>query len=444
MLNDDAVERLRAAVAASPDNVTLVELLADTLLTRGRPDEAEVQYQRALALDPTSASAKVGLSRVSWQQGKADQALVILEDVLKDTDVPRARALYASILGTHGEAERAVAEYQRAIAADPTVRSPEFEAQFGIEADENAEIVGGRVRARADAAFAQQPLAAELPRITFADVGGMEAVKDAINLKIVGPLQHPELYRAYGKTAGGGILLYGPPGCGKTYLARATAGEIGAGFIAVGISDVLDMWLGNSERNLHDVFEVARRNKPCVLFFDEVDALGASRTDQRLSSARHVINQFLAEMDGVQSSNEGVLVLAATNAPWHVDTAFRRPGRFDRMLFVPPPDPAARTAILRIHMRDRIAGDVDFDRVAKKTDGFSGADLRAVVDGAVESKLRAAMRSGAPQPLTTNDLIAAAGSLRPTAREWFATARNYVLYANEGGTYDEVRSYLKL
>ena len=112
----------------------------------------------------------------------------------------------------------------------------------------------------------------ERPAITFADVGGMDQVKDEIRIKVIHPLGHPELYRAYGKAIGGGILMYGPPGCGKTHLARATAGEVGAGFVAVGIDQVLDMWIGSSERNLHGVFERARRSRPCVLFFDEVDA----------------------------------------------------------------------------------------------------------------------------------------------------------------------------
>ena len=118
---------------------------------------------------------------------------------------------------------------------------------------------------------------AERPKTTFDDVGGMERVKEEIRLKIILPLQQPELYKAYGKPIGGGILMYGPPGCGKTHLARATAGEIEAAFLSVGINDVLDMWIGNSERNLHELFEQARRARPCVLFFDEVDALGASR-----------------------------------------------------------------------------------------------------------------------------------------------------------------------
>jgi SpoVK/Ycf46/Vps4 family AAA+-type ATPase len=238
--------------------------------------------------------------------------------------------------------------------------------------------------------------------------------------------------------------MYGPPGCGKTLLARATAGEIQAGFIAVGINDVLEMWIGNSERNLHQLFEQARRNRPCVLFFDEVDALGASRSDMRHHAGRQLINQFLAEMDGVKASNEGVLILAATNAPWHLDSAFRRPGRFDRVLFVPPPDPPARAGILRLLCAGKPVTDIEFEQLARKTEHFSGADLKAVLDVAVEAKLREAMKAGVPQPLTTRDLTAAVAALKPTTREWFATAKNYALYSNQGGAYDEILKYLKI
>jgi SpoVK/Ycf46/Vps4 family AAA+-type ATPase len=238
--------------------------------------------------------------------------------------------------------------------------------------------------------------------------------------------------------------MYGPPGCGKTYLARATAGEIKAGFMSVGINDVLDMWIGNSEKNLHSLFEQARRNKPCVLFFDEVDALAASRTDMRTSAGRHLINQFLSELDGIQSNNEGLLILAATNAPWHVDAAFRRPGRFDRILFVPPPDAPARSAILRAQLRNKPVKDIDFDHVAKKSDAFSGADLKALIDATIEVKLKEAMKKGVPEPILTKDLISAVSGIRPSTREWFSTARNYALYSNQGGVYDEILKYLKM
>ncbi len=187
----------------------------------------------------------------------------------------------------------------------------------------------------------------------------------------------------------------------------------------------------------------ARQHTPCVLFFDEVDALAASRTDIRSGSGRSVINQFLSELDGVESSNEGVLVLAATNAPWHLDPAFRRPGRFDDILFVPPPDREARAEIVRILLRDRPVGKVDVGRVVGSTDGFSGADLRGIVDRAVQLKLGASLRDGAVRPIETDDLVTAAKASVPTTREWFATVRNYVMYANQSGLYDAVRPYLK-
>jgi SpoVK/Ycf46/Vps4 family AAA+-type ATPase len=160
------------------------------------------------------------------------------------------------------------------------------------------------------------------------------------------------------------------------------------------------------------------------------------------SGGRQLINQFLAELDGVGSSNEGVLILAATNSPWHLDPAFRRPGRFDRVLFVPPPDAAAREQILRILCRGKPTSGIDHGIVAKKTADFSGADLKAVVDKAIEAKLYESLKKGVPQPLSTADLLAAAKSLRPTTKEWFATARNHAIYANEGGAYDDVLRYL--
>jgi SpoVK/Ycf46/Vps4 family AAA+-type ATPase len=272
----------------------------------------------------------------------------------------------------------------------------------------------------------------------------MEGLKEEIRLKIIYPLQHAEMYKAYGKSIGGGILMYGPPGCGKTHLARATAGEVRAGFVSIGINDVLDMWIGNSERNLHDVFDRARRSTPCVLFFDEVDALGARRSDMRQSAGRHLINQFLSELDGVNTKNDGLLILAATNAPWHVDPAFRRPGRFDRVLFVPPPDRAAREDIVRILLQGKPVDDIDVHAVASKTEQYSGADLKAVVDVAIEAKLQEAMKAGGLKPLGTKDLLKAIKQHRPTTAEWFSTARNHALYANQGGIYDEVLRYLKM
>jgi SpoVK/Ycf46/Vps4 family AAA+-type ATPase len=212
----------------------------------------------------------------------------------------------------------------------------------------------------------------------------------------------------------------------------------------MGIHDVLDMWIGSSEKQLHELFEQARRNRPCVLFFDEVDALGASRSHMKTSGGRHLINQFLSKLDGVNESNEGVLVLAATNAPWHLDSAFRRPGRFDRVLFVPPPDRPARTAITQIMLTGKPTDRIDSDYLAKKTDGFSGADLKAVIDLAIEGKLQQAIAEGIPKPITNKDLIEAARKVKPSTKEWFSSANNYAPFSNEGGAYDDILDYLNL
>ena len=444
---DDAIQALREALRASPNNAALRQHFADTLLAHGHTEEAEKEYREGLAHSPNSLPMKLGLARAFFQQGKQSHALVILEDLVKNPKAPaKAFMLHARILAGIGEIEQAVSEYKRAVELDPSVADGAFASRLGIGAnDQESEVVEGKVRAAWGEDEDTPPgRDIERPKITFAEVGGMEKVKEEIRLKIIHPLTHPELYKAYGKPIGGGILMYGPPGCGKTYLARATAGEIKAAFISVGINDVLDMWIGNSERNLHSLFEQARDHKPCVLFFDEVDALGASRSDMRQHAGRQLINQFLSEMDGVKASNEGVLILAATNAPWHLDSAFRRPGRFDRVLFVPPPDAAARSSILRLQCKGKPLEDVDYDHLGKKTENFSGADLKAVIDVAVERKLQEALKAGVPKPLTTKDLAAAAGTLKPTTKEWFATARNYALYSNQGGIYDDILQYLKL
>lgn len=446
----DPVAALRQAVELSPDNLPLRQHLAEVLLGSARYAEAEQEYRAALSDWPDHVALKIGLARCFHQQGKLSHALVIVEDLLKlDRPPGEVYVLHARLLFRAGDPERAVRQYKQGIELDPSAGDAEFAARLGIgpadgEDADSREVIDGRVRASWDDSASDDAVEIERPGVTFADVGGMESVKEEIRLKIIHPLTHAALYQAYGKPIGGGILMYGPPGCGKTHLARATAGEIHAAFMSIGINDVLDMWIGNSERNLHEIFERARRSRPCVLFFDEVDALAASRADMRTSSGRHLINQFLSELDGMGASNEGVLVLAATNAPWHVDAAFRRPGRFDRIVFVPPPDAAARAAILRIQCHGKPVADLDFEQLAKKTEGFSGADLKSVVDLAVEAKLKAAIKTGVPQPLATRDLLSAAGGTKPSTREWFSTARNYALYSNQGGAYDDVLKYLKL
>ena len=284
---------------------------------------------------------------------------------------------------------------------------------------------------------------AELPTIRLADVAGMDEVKRRLNLAFLAPMKNPEVMKMYGKSIRGGLLLYGPPGCGKTFIARATAGELGAKFISVGLPDVLDMWLGQSERNLHEIFETARRSAPCVLFFDELDALGRKRSLVRHSAVSNVINQLLAEMDSLQGNNRGVFVLAATNHPWDVDTALRRPGRLDRTLLVLPPDRAAREAIVRFHLRDRPVEKLDLGWMAEKTEDFSGADLAHLCESAAELAMEESLATGKARTIAMADFKRALKELRPSTRPWFETARNYAMFSNEGGAYDDLLNYLR-
>lgn len=436
-MDDNTINNLREALQFSPGNIPLKQHLAEMLLKANRLAEAETEYRELLALT-TSEKVKAGLAHVYFLQKEYSKCNVILESIAQpdfDTLLLHARALLKE-----NAFSKAVDVYKKALALDPNFRDEELDNQLRMGSITSADfdLDDEEEDDDEDSPFIQKP------DINFSDVGGMELVKKEIELKIIKPLQHPELYKAYGKKVGGGILLYGPPGCGKTYLAKATAGQVNARFISVGLSDILDMWVGNSEKNLHNIFELARENAPCVLFFDEIDALGASRSDMKQSSGRHLINQFLQELDGVDNNNEGILIMGATNTPWHLDAAFRRPGRFDRILFVPPPDTAARESIFRLKLKNKPTDNIDYATLAQKTESYSGADIEAAIDIAIEEKLEAAFTDGVPHPISTKDLLNACKKHKASTLEWFSTAKNFALYANDAGLYDDILTYMNI
>lgn len=278
---------------------------------------------------------------------------------------------------------------------------------------------------------------------TLADVGGMQDVKDRLNMAFLAPLRNPELRRLYGKSLKGGLMLYGPPGCGKTYIARALAGEIGASFITVTLTDILDQFIGNSEANLHSLFVTARKHAPVVLFLDEIDAIGQKRSQSTSAAWRGVTNQLLMEMDGIGADNEGLFILAATNTPWDVDPALRRPGRFDRSVAVLPPDAPARHSILYHYLKDRPMEGIDLGVLVRQTNGFTGADLAHLVDSAAEFAMMDSLRTGTVRMMTMQDFANALKQVRPSAGPWFSSARNIVEYGNRDGQYDDLAAYMK-
>ena len=435
-MTNEIIKNLLEALEVSPENVPLRLQVAGMLMAEKKYEEATKQYQDVLQRSYGNTKAQSGLAAGYYYQQKYSAAIIVYEQMQNDI-ATADQLLYIKCLIKEQSMEQAQSNYQQVLALNPGFADEEIDSHLRMPSAND--IAGDDFDFGDDEEYLM-----EKPLLRFSDVGGMEKVKEEISMKIIQPLKNPELYKAFGKKSGGGILLYGPPGCGKTFIAKATAGEIDAKFINIGLHDILDMWIGNSEKNLHEIFELARRNTPCVLFFDEVDAMGASRSDLKQSAMRHVINQFLAELDGVASNNEGVLVLAATNAPWSVDAAFRRPGRFDRIIFVAPPDEAARVNMLQTMLQTKPVGEVDVKKIAAATADYSGADLNAVIDIAVEEKLRESMSKGSIQVLTTKDLLAAAKQHKPTTTEWFSSARNYALYSNESGLYDDILKYLKI
>ncbi len=460
-----SLDTLKLAIEQSPDNAPLLLLYGKACLEELNLNDARDAFLKVIRGDPTNANARLGMAEVVQMEGKTSEAIVRLEQLIEEIpDYAPAYVQLSRILVSDGERERARDIYEKALILNKNLSDSTLEKELSevTPSGSDDKIRDKKAGVTASGEYLQKDSADEdnhprggaaydlglsdfdRPKISFADVGGMDAVKEEIRMKIIYPLQHSELFKAYDKKVGGGVLLYGPPGCGKTLISKATAGEIKANFISLGLHQILDMWIGNSEKNMHEVFQLARQNAPCVLFFDEVDALAADRRDLRQSAGRNLINQFLSEMDGAESENDGVLILGATNAPWHIDPAFRRPGRFDRTLFVPPPDEEARAAIIEVMARKKPISELDARVLAKKTDNFSGADVKAVFDLATEQVLNEAMKTGKVVPLNTKDLVKAAGRHKPTTRAWFESARNYAMYANQSGFYDDVLKYLGL
>ncbi|MDQ0178245.1 ATP-binding protein [Bacillus chungangensis] len=283
----------------------------------------------------------------------------------------------------------------------------------------------------------------EQPKETFKDVGGLDEVKKKIQMSFILPLQNPEYFKAYGKEAGGSLLLFGPPGCGKTFLAKAIAGEIDANFLHLELQAILSMYVGESEHNLHDIFEKARELKPCVLFIDELDAIGGNRHNMRQHHERMLVNQLLLELDGLQSFNDEVYVIGATNTPWYLDPALRRPGRFNQLIFIPPPSEQERELILSLKTAGKPQTSLQLDKLAKKTVHFSGADLTQIVNDAIELAIERSFELGYLQPLTTDDLQQAAKKRKATTLEWFSTAKNYATFSDSNGDYQFVLDYMK-
>lgn len=431
-MEDSEIQDLLRAIEASPENTYLRLVLVRKMFGKKEyQQEVTKQLGALLKYEPNHTEGKNLLAQNYFYTDKLSACIILGEELLNTKSIStQTKLVLAKAYFAEGDMGKAKMLYEEVLDHDSMMFDDTLDEAFRLKMDVLDEDYS-------DSLFLQKPT------ISFKDVGGMHKVKKEIDLKIIKPLQHADLYAQYGKKVGGGLLLYGPPGCGKTYIAKATAGEINANFINVSLNDILDMFIGNSEKNLHDIFELARANTPCVMFIDEIDALGAKRSDLKQSAGKNVINQFLAELDGIEANNEGILIIGATNTPWHLDSAFRRPGRFDRIIFVSPPDDASKKEILKLKLQEKPTDNVDLAAVVKHTKDYSGADIDAMIDIAVEAKLVQAMETGIPEPIQTKDLIEGAKKHKASTLDWFTTAKNYALFANQSGLYNEILKYIK-
>jgi AAA+ superfamily predicted ATPase len=459
------LDSLRAAVAALPDDVPLRIHLATLLLQAGQRDEAVRHLGAVLQRDPGNAAA-LSLLTAPLTEGSfplsppsPDQPRAGSPGRQRPADDLAATAPFEAAPRDEEPLPGAPSREGLPEAGDPHAAAPDHAADpasfdtssfdWSQAEDDLRDVLprmfvddgeDGSASAGIDEATAYSP---EQAGLTLADVAGMTEVKARLEAAFLAPMRNPDLRKLYHKSLRGGLLLYGPPGCGKTFVARAVAGELGAQFITVSFADLIDRYVGASERNIHQLFEAARRHAPCVLFLDEVDAIGQKRSQLRNTPMRSAVNQLLLELDDVASNNTGVFLLAATNHPWDVDSALRRPGRFDRTLLVLPPDGPAREGVFRYHLRDRPVAGVSLGKLAKLTDGYSGADIAHVCETAAERALLDSVRTGEPRLIGQADLEAAIAEVRPSLGTWFDTARNVALFANEGGAYDDLAAYLR-
>ncbi|MHC4661815.1 MAG: ATP-binding protein [Planctomycetota bacterium] len=251
---------------------------------------------------------------------------------------------------------------------------------------------------------------------TFEQIAGLEDVKREIKLKMVEVVKNPELAGKYGLSPGGGFLLHGPPGTGKTMLAKAMAEEIDAAFFSIKPSEIMSKWVGDAEKNIQQLFQDARRHQLSIIFIDEIEALVPKRSGQQSTVMKRLVPQILQELEGFDSAKGNpILFVGATNVPWVLDEAILRPGRFNIKFYIGPPDEAARRKILELNLKDRPLGDdIDLDRLAAMLDGFSGADIRNICDQAASGAFMTAVSEKRTEPIEQADLVAVIEKNKPS------------------------------
>ncbi len=243
--------------------------------------------------------------------------------------------------------------------------------------------------------------------VSFDDIIGLDDVKEQINRMIVYPFKYKEIYEKFKRTSGGGILLYGAPGTGKTMIAKAIANEINAKFFYVRCSDIVSKWFGESEQKIRELFRQARETNKSIIFFDEFDSLGGNRDNSNVNSNNRIVSELLTQMDGYGSNNDSILIVAATNKPWNIDSALLRCGRFDRKIYIDTPSIKNIELLIKHELQNVPAEEIDYKQIAIGLEGFSSADVVGICNIAKDNAIARSIENGEIDCIKTQDFLTA-------------------------------------
>lgn len=364
------------------------------------------------------AIAFIGTSRME------EARLLLHRLIAEDTQYPYVYLALAAVYEKLGEKEKAVYFYKIAARYRPTYR----EAQRRIESIGILDEIGEQT-ARV---ISIRPYKSD---ITFNDVVGLEKVKKRLFTKVVLPLKRADLYKEYNVEMGTGILLYGAPGNGKTYLARAIAGETNAYMMEVRQDQVLGEFFGVTEKNLLRIFDQARNNAPCIIFFDEFEVLAGKRSNYGgsdehggTSGLKMAVNSLLQQMDGMKKNPEGIFIIGATNRPWDIDPAVKRGGRMENSFYIPTPAYAERLQAFRYNLQGRkVSKAIDYNRLARATINYSQADIKKICRDAFDAPIAEKHLNGTDRPMAMGDLLSAIRESPNTVEQWYMNARKELI-----------------
>ena len=434
----------------------------NSLFEESKFTEAIAEYNEALKVDEKYADAYFNRALTERVTNDFEGAKRDLEVVLKlqpkSADAP---LLIGDIAETANDLLGARFWYEKSLANNPDYteaknRLEHIDSLIHVDSDFSAKGGTGGTQQQVQVKKEEQKEVIEEGQIKkvafyksdvrFDDVIGLEKVKRYLQDNVVLAIKKPDLFKKYGKKLGLGLLLYGPPGVGKTHIVRAIAGEAGANVIIARINQIVDMYTGNTEKNLHAIFEQARKNTPCIIFFDELDALGVKRGggDEgggggNSSALRLAVNQFLVEMSGVEANPEGIYVIGATNNPWDIDPALKRSGRFGDSVYLKPPNYRDRKELFKYYTRNKPVGQLNFGRLSRATMGFSPADIERVADKAAMLPLLHEYEHNMSREYTMKDVMQIlrdkdySGS---SLDEWYSMVKKDVITKTENSTID--------